>query len=71
MKFKTVVILVFCTICVQYSFGKPIKKEEKEENDPKKQEEAEYLRYLGQVSITFTLGLTMSFVYIRESGGFL
>ena len=50
MMLKSVTIFIFCVIFVHYTFGKPIKKEPEEEEDPKKQEEAEYLRYLGQVS---------------------
>ena len=49
MRAKSVTILVFSLLFVNYVLGKPIRKEKEEQDESKKEEEAEYLRYLGQV----------------------
>lgn len=50
---RGILVLFLCLCYVSFLLTKPIKKETEppKENDPKKQEEAEYLRYLGQVSM--------------------
>ncbi|XP_065070363.1 nucleobindin-2-like isoform X2 [Rhopilema esculentum] len=49
MAHKTILLLLFCVLAINEIYGKPIRKEKEEKEHPKKEEEAEYLRYLGQV----------------------
>lgn len=61
--------ILFVSLCIYYTYGKPIKNKEKEEvteEDPKKQDEAMYLRYLGQVCTSFKTGLTTAFLKMAD-----